>query len=113
MWNITLGGTMFSYLGVSFHCNKEEMELRYIMRRLISYGASPTGDLTKDKQTLKKIERGELQPVQETFETKVENLTENTDYKQAEYIAELIPLTEERKGAEQLAILNKLKLGLI
>ena len=104
---------MLSFLGVSFHGNKEEYELRYIMRRLMAYGVSPSGDLTKDKQTLKKIEKGELEPVTATHNTKVENFVENLDNKQTENIPELITLNEERIGAEQLAILNKLKLGLV
>lgn len=104
---------MFSFSGVNFCANKDELEWRYIIRRLMAYGVPSSGDLATDKQLLQKVERGALEPVQGTKETKVENFVENVDYVQNSQNNELSLLAEQKTGAEQLGILNKLKLGLI
>ena len=104
---------MFS-LNFSVCKYEEEMQqLLYVKRRLRAYGVPPTGDLEADKQLLAKVERGDLKPVVGVVESKTENFTLNTDYKQQEYSPDVVKMESERKGAEQLGILMKLRLGLV
>ena len=114
MWNIILGGSMLSSLGLnSLSFNQEELEQRYVIRRLMSYGVTPSGDIVKDKQILRKIENGELEPVQASQKSKVDNFTENADYSQTQVSPARANMEESRIGADNLGILNKLKLGLL
>ena len=101
---------MLSSLGVNFYnFNNREREEQYIIRRLMAYGIPASGDFTKDKALLKKVETLGLDHISATKEIKTENYTENTDYIQSEQV----PIINEYKGAEQISILNRLKLGLI
>ena len=100
---------MISSLGVNFSFNKDLMEERYIIRRLMALGIPSTGDIASDKALLKKVEAGLIKPVDEIHNTKAENIADNIDTKQNSIQA----LESEKIGAEQLGILNKLKLGLI
>ena len=113
MWNVNIGGRMFS---LNFSVCKYEEELQqllYIQRKLRAYGVPSTGNLETDKQLLAKVERGDIKPVVGTVESNTENFTLNTDYKQQEITPEITKMEEDRNGAEQLGILMKLRLGLI
>ena len=101
---------MFSSLGVNFSFNKEILEERYVVRRLMSYGVPSSGDLSRDKTLLKKIESGQLEVVNSVNEAKTELYAESTDYEQTN---QSNVLEESKIGAEQLGILNKLRLGLV
>ena len=109
MWNINSGGTMLSGIGFSLNPNDEELQWRYIIRRLMSYGLTSTGNLNSDKHLLQKVERGQIPAITETTPPKTENFTENSDSTNIEQTT----LELERKGAEQLGILIKLRLGLL
>ena len=105
---------MLSSLGLnSLSFNQEELEQRYIIRRLMSYGVTPSGDIVKDKQTLRKLESGELEPIEAKQGGKVDNFSEKTDYSQSLDSSERASMEESKLGADNLGILNKLKLGLL
>ena len=102
---------MFS-LGINSHFNDEEQLHRYIIRRLMAYGLTSSGDFYKDKQLLAKIERGQLQPITQSTTSNTENFVLNTeDNAPTQSPNENFEIT--RQGAEQLGILMKLRLGLI
>lgn len=105
---------MFSSVsGISFYRYDDELEAKYLARRLMSYGIPPTGDVTTDKQLLKKVEAGAaLQPVESTRRAETEMFTGGTEYSQ-NINPEHTALETERPGAEQLSLLMKLRLGLI
>ena len=80
----------------------------------MSYGVPPTGDITSDKQILKRIEAGEtFLPVISTQNTDTRQYTGASEYSQNNYDEQLTKLETERPGAEQLGILMKLRLGLV
>lgn len=102
-----------SVSGISFYKYDDELEAKYVARRLMSYGIPPSGDLTSDKQTLKKLEAGEkILPVEKTEQTNTELHTGATE-RSNNSDDQLAILNQERNGANQIAILMKLKHGLL
>lgn len=100
---------MLSGIGLSLNLTNEELYWRYIIRRLMSFGIPSSGDFATDKQILQKIESGKISAITEISAPKSENYTENTDYNDSEQTN----LELQRTGAEQLAMLIKLRLGLL
>ena len=76
--------------------NTVDSEYQRIIRQLRAYGIEPTGDKSVDKAKLQKIEAVN---------------TKNND-KKAE-TSQNTALTDNGQGTDQLAMLNKLKLGLL
>ncbi len=101
---------MLSGIGINSATNEDDIKWRYIIRRLMSYGVTSTGDFASDKHLLQKVERGQLPPIAEIQPPKTENFTQNTDYSEDN---EQNHLEIQRTGAEQLGILMKLRLGLL
>ena len=103
---------MFSSVsGINFYRYDELLEAKYVARKLMFYGVPSTGDLTSDKQILKRIEAGERTlPVASAGNTNTEQYTGGAEYSSN---LEQAKLETERTCAEQLGILMKLRLGLI
>ena len=100
---------MLSGIGLGLNPNNEELQWRYIIRRLMSYGLTSTGNIDSDKHLLEKIESGKVPAITETSPPKIEIYTETTDYNDSEQTN----LELQRTGAEQLGMLIKLRLGLL
>ena len=101
---------MLSGISINFPKNEDDIHWRYIIRRLMSYGVTSTGDFASDKQLLQKVESGQIPPITETTASKTENYTQNSDYSEN---SGQNNLEVQRTGAEQLGILMKLRLGLL
>lgn len=85
--------------------NTVDSEYQRIMRQLRAYGIEPTGDKSVDNAKLQKIEA-----VKDSQTSQFAN-TKNND-KNAE-TSQNTALTDNGQGTNQLAMLNKLKLGLL
>jgi len=81
-------------------------EHQRIMQALRAYGVEPTGDKASDKMKLQKIEASKEAQNSGIQNSKKENQT-------AREAAESEPVSDKGEGAEQVAMLNRLKLGLL
>lgn len=82
-----------------------DSEYQKIMRALRAYGIEPTGDKSVDKAKLQKIEAAkDSQNTQLSNQQNKDNATETSAQTQ---------ITDQGQGTDQLAMLNKLKLGLL
>lgn len=87
-------------------CNMIDSEHQRIMRQLRAYGVEPTGDKSVDKAKLQKVEESKQnQNAQLSNNKSNKEMSEN---KVSENQAE-----SKSEGADQIAMLNKLKLGLL
>lgn len=83
-----------------------DQEHQRIMRALRAYGVEPTGDKATDKIKLQKIEAS-----QETQNSGITN--SKKENKNMREITEEPAVVDNGEGSEQLAMLNRLKLGLL
>lgn len=83
-----------------------DQEHQRIIRALRAYGVEPTGDKATDKMKLQKIEASKDAQNAGLSNSKEEN-------KSAREIADDPIVTDKGEGTDQLAMLNKLKLGLL
>lgn len=83
-----------------------DQEHQRIMRALRAYGVEPTGDKATDKIKLQKIEASKEAQNSGISNSKQEN-------KNPREIADEPQAADNGEGADQLAMLNKLKLGLL
>ncbi|PWL80725.1 hypothetical protein DBY21_00855 [Candidatus Gastranaerophilales bacterium] len=90
---------------ISSSANTIDSEYLRIMRQLRAYGIEPTGDKSVDKAKLQKIEAAKDSQTSQFANTKNNN-------KNAENSSN-IAITDNGQGTDQLAMLNKLKLGLL
>jgi len=90
---------------ISCSLNAIDPEYLRIMRQLRAYGIEPTGDKSVDKAKLQKIEAAKDSQTSQFTNTKNNN-------KNAENSSNTV-LTDNGQGTDQLAMLNKLKLGLL
>lgn len=83
-----------------------DTEYQRIMRQLRAYGVEPTGDKSVDKAKLQKIEAAEQS--QKTQSAKADNDTYKKNSQDSSNSA-----AQSSAGTDQLAMLNKIRLGLI
>mgnify|MGYP000047308330 FL=1 len=83
-----------------------DTEYQRIMRQLRAYGVEPTGDKSVDKAKLQKIEAAEQS--QKTQSAKADNDTNKKNSQDSSNSA-----AQSSAGTDQLAMLNKIRLGLI
>lgn len=86
--------------------SSSDSEYQEIIRKLRSYGVSPSGDFYVDKAKLNKIEQAK--DSQNTQFSNSQNKKENvlSDVQDT-------GITDKGEGTEQLAMLNRLQLGLL
>ena len=90
---------------ISCSSNTIDSDYQRIMRELRAYGIEPTGDKSVDKAKLQKIEAAKDSQNPQFANTKNnEQKTENFNN---------IQITDKGRGVDQLAMLNRLKLGLL
>lgn len=83
-----------------------DSEYQRIMRQLRAYGIEPTGDKSVDKAKLQRIEQ-----TKESQNSKLQNPNDNNQKSEKEVSSE--QFVDKGQGTDQLAMLNKLKLGLL
>ena len=84
-----------------------DYEHQRIIRALQAYGVEPTGDKSMDKAKLQRIQAAES-----SKDAKMSNDTKD-ESKSAKDIADGATTIQKNEGAEQLAMLNRMQLGLL
>lgn len=87
-------------------CMTIDSEYQRIMRQLRAYGIEPTGDKSVDKAKLQRIEQAK-----ESQNSKLQNPNDNKQKSEEEVSSE--QFVDRGQGTDQIAMLNKLKLGLL
>ena len=84
-----------------------DYEHQRIIRALQAYGVEPTGDKSMDKAKLQRIQAAES-----SKDAKMSNDTKD-ESKSAKDIADGAATIQKNEGVEQLAMLNRMQLGLL
>lgn len=84
-----------------------DYEHQRIIRALQAYGVQPTGDKSMDKAKLQRIQAAESNK-----DAKMSNDTKD-ESKSAKDIADGATTIKRDEGAEQIAMLNRMQLGLL
>lgn len=94
-------------LSTSLSCGMYmDPEYQRIIRQLMAYGISPSGDKSADKIKLQRIEQSKESQNSQFSQSGSNKEKSNTEISENQF-------KDNGQGTDQLAMLNKLKLGLL